>query len=253
MASSIVGLIQQDRDLNAQFNGASVGVKANLSKAPRKGRKPLGDLSNSVIAATPYKASQMQKSNIFSFTENDIRASGISQDATKKKNTLKTSQKVQKSTSRKALSDISNSSNHRLHEASKKKQTAKLSTVTEEQFSHCSIADQGFLHNHQECIKAQSKKTSMVEYLHILGLDNDISRQTADARTLSVSNHKSKSQPSYIELDEIDEFPMDEDKKKMAIIDSPPTKTPKPMNHQTEWYGNECSFELLQTPELRKY
>ncbi|GLT37665.1 hypothetical protein SLA2020_119690 [Shorea laevis] len=245
----------QDQDLNVHFNGASAGGKTNVSKAPRKGglsgRKPLGDLSNSV-KATPYQATKIQKSNVYSFTEKEIGASGISQGASKKKSIPKVSEKVQKSTGRKALSDISNSSKLHLHEASKKNQTAKLSTVSEEQSPHCSIADESFLHDHQECIKAQSKDIGMAEFLHIVGLDNDFSKQTAAARTLPVSNKmKSKSQPRYLELEEVADLliesqsPLKEDK-----LDSPPAKTPKLMNHHKGWNGDDYtpSFKLLETP-----
>lgn len=241
-----IGPLVQDQDLNIHFNGASAGGKTNFSKAPRKGlsgRKPLGDLSNSV-KGTPHQATtKVQKSNIFPFTE-------------KEKSVPKASEKVQKSTGRKALSDISNSS--KPSEASKKNtQTAKLSVVAEEQIPHCSVADERFLHNHQDCIKAKSKNISMAEFLHIVGLDNDISKQTAASRAPPppLSIHKSKSQPSYLELDEIAESPMKEDKL-FAMNDSPRlTKTPKPMNHHhlMEWNGFDCSFKLLETPELRKY
>ncbi|GKV33010.1 hypothetical protein SLEP1_g41567 [Rubroshorea leprosula] len=234
--------LTQDQDLNVHFNGASAGGKTNVSKAPRKGglsgRKPLGDLSNSV-KATPYQATRIQKSNIFSFTEKEIGASGISQGASKK-SIPKASEKVQKSTGRKALSDISNSSKLHLHEASKKNQTTKLSTVSEERSPHCSIADESFLHDHQECIKAQSKDIGMAEFLHIVGLDNDFSKQTAAARTLPVSN-KIKVADLLIESPS----PLKEDK-----LDSPPAKTPKPMNHHMGWNGDDYtpSFKLLETP-----
>ncbi|KAK8519486.1 hypothetical protein V6N12_025523 [Hibiscus sabdariffa] len=82
MASRTVGLIQ-DQNLNVQFNG-----KANVSKAQRKagigGRKPLGDLSNSV-KPTPNQTSKKEIAKIIPFSEKEIGAFNLTHDSSKKK------------------------------------------------------------------------------------------------------------------------------------------------------------------------
>ncbi|GMJ08788.1 hypothetical protein HRI_004548000 [Hibiscus trionum] len=70
MESRSVGLIQ-DQNLNVQFNG-----KANVTKAQRKagigGRKPLGDLSNSV-KPTPNQTSKKESVKIIPFILKEIQ------------------------------------------------------------------------------------------------------------------------------------------------------------------------------------
>ncbi|MBA0599732.1 hypothetical protein Gorai_005939, partial [Gossypium raimondii] len=159
MASRTVSLIQ-DQNLNVQFNG-----KANISKALRKastgGRKPLGDLSNSVNP-TAKQISKKENSKIITFTEKETVAFKLPNDSSRKKSVPKASEKVQAS-GRKALSDISNSGKPHLQGTSKN-QTAKL-CIPED------ISEEGFLHNHEECIKAQKRAISTNEFLRILGLD----------------------------------------------------------------------------------
>ncbi|KAK0597557.1 hypothetical protein LWI29_026481 [Acer saccharum] len=84
-------------DQNVHFKGASVGGKNIIAKAPRKGalrgRKPLGDLSNS-IQPTPNRSIKKQNSSMFSFTVKEK----LTFDGNKKK-----------ISGQKALSNISNS------------------------------------------------------------------------------------------------------------------------------------------------
>ena len=156
------------------FIGASVVGKENISKAtPRKGsidgRKPLGDLSNSVNP-TPNQTSKKDNSKKFSFTEKEIGASKQTHDSSKKKTVSKASGKVQAG-GRKALSDILNSSKPHLQETSKKNQTSKLTILAEDPSQPEDIAKEGFLHNHEECIKAQNRAIRTNEFLLLLGLN----------------------------------------------------------------------------------
>ena len=180
MASRTVGLIR-DQNVNVHYNGASLVGKANIATAPRKGgiggRKPLGDLSNSVNP-TLNQTSKKENSKILSFTEKETSVSKLAHDSSKKKSVSKASEKVQVG-GRKALSDISNSGKPHLQGTSKN-QTAKL-CIPED------IAEEGFLHNHEECIKAQKRAISTNEFLRILGLD-DFFKRSASAKQHSLSN-----------------------------------------------------------------
>lgn len=131
------------------------------------GRKPLGDLSNSVNP-TPNQSLKKQNSNVFSDNVIGASKSKIKIDGSKKKSFSRAPEKLQTS-GRKALSDISNSGKSHLHEAPKKNMNAKLSVLTEEDLS--AIAEEGYLHNHQECIKAQTKSMDIDELLRTVGLD----------------------------------------------------------------------------------
>ncbi|KAH9677643.1 hypothetical protein KPL71_025438 [Citrus sinensis] len=176
MASHLGGLIR-DQNLNAHLNGASAGGKSTISKVPKKGalggRKPLGDLSNSVNP-TPNQSLKKQNSNVFSDNVIGASKSKIKIDGSKKKSFSRAPEKLQTS-GRKALSDISNSGKSHLHEAPKKNFNPKLSVLTEEDLS--AIAEEGYLHNHQECIKAQTKSMDIDELLRTVGLDKGFPKQ----------------------------------------------------------------------------
>ncbi|KAI9160149.1 hypothetical protein LWI28_005576 [Acer negundo] len=85
MESQVGNLIQ---DQNVHFRGASAGDKNIIAKAPRKGalsgRKPLGDLSNS-IQPTPNRSIKKQNSSMFSFTEKETGASKLTFDGNKRR------------------------------------------------------------------------------------------------------------------------------------------------------------------------
>ncbi|KHG22291.1 Translational activator gcn1 [Gossypium arboreum] len=241
MASRIVSLIQ-DQNLNVQFNG-----KANISKAPRKpstgGRKPLGDLSNSVNP-TAKQTSKKESSKIISFTEKETIAFKLPNDSSKKKSVPKASEKVQAS-GRKALSDISNSGKPHLQGTSKN-QTAKL-CIPED------IAEEGFLHNHEECIKAQKRAISTNEFLRILGLD-DFCKRSASAKQHSLSNKMEPTSPSRdAKMNEITAMLIEElspPKHKLSRkLDSCPA-SPEAPDHYMQWDDPKYipSFKLIESP-----
>ncbi|XVF29496.1 hypothetical protein REPUB_Repub15cG0125900 [Reevesia pubescens] len=252
MASRTLGLIQ-DQNLNVHFNGASIVGKEKISKAPRKagigGRKPLGDLSNSV-KPTPNPTSKKENSKTFSFTERETGASKLTYDSSKKKSVSKASEKVQAG-SRKALSDISNSGKpHCLQETSKENQTAKPSIPASQPKD---IAEEGFLHNHDECIKAQKKAISTNEFLRILGLD-DFCKQSASGKEPLMSNKmEPMSPPRNFEPGEMTELLIEDlspPKYKISKkLDSPPA-SPEPLDYYMHWNDPKYipCFKLIESP-----
>ncbi|XP_022733648.1 uncharacterized protein LOC111287387 [Durio zibethinus] len=254
MASRTVGLIK-DQNLDVHYNGASGVGKANISKAPRKagvgGRKPLGDLSNSVNP-TPNRTSKKENSKVLSFTEKDSCASKLTHDSSKKKSVSKASEKVQAG-GRKALSDISNSGKPHLQETSKKNQTAKLTILAEDPSHPKDIAEEGFLHNHEECIKAQKGAISMKEFLRILGLD-DFSKQSASTKEPPLSNKMMYMSPPRdfepLEMTKLlIEDPSPPKHKMSRKLDSAPP-SPEPLDHYIHWNDPEYipSFKLIESP-----
>ncbi|XP_050220716.1 protein PATRONUS 1 isoform X2 [Mercurialis annua] len=240
------GSVVHDQKLNSHLNENSVGWKTDVSKVPKKGvrggRKPLGDLSNS-LKPSLNQASKKHNSGILSFTEKEATASQNGLDAAKKKSISKPS--VKPPTSRKALSDISNSGKPNLYEGSKKNYNARLSLVAEEPMDDDAISEERFLHNHQECIKAQSRALDLDEFLQIIGLDNGGIKQKTNSLSI-----KSESPPRHMEMEEMaveligDEFWS----KKMwsCELDSPPPcrspKSPKYFMH------HDYNFQLLDSP-----
>ncbi|MBA0628598.1 hypothetical protein Godav_023302 [Gossypium davidsonii] len=218
MASRTVSLIQ-DQNLNVQFNG-----KANISKAPRKastgGRKPLGDLSNSVNP-TAKQISKKENSKIITFTEKETVAFKLPNDSSRKK-------------SKPHLQGTS------------KNQTAKL-CIPED------ISEEGFLHNHEECIKAQKRAISTNEFLRILGLD-DFCKHSASAKQHSLSNKMEPTSPSrYAKMNEITAMLIEElspPKHKLSRkLDSCPA-SPEAPDHYMQWDDPKYipSFKLIESP-----
>ncbi|XP_021290907.1 uncharacterized protein LOC110421608 [Herrania umbratica] len=254
MASRTVGFIQ-DQNFNVHHNGASVVGKANISKAPRKGgiggRKPLGDLSNSVNP-TPNQTSKKENSKIFSFAEKETGASKLTHDSSKKKSVSKASEKVQTG-GRKALSDISNSGKPHLQETSRKNQIAKLNILAEDPPQPKDIAGEGFLHNHEECIKAQRRALSTNQFLQILGLD-DFLKQSASAKEPQMSNKmKHESPPRCSELGQMPELLIEDlsppKHKLLSKFDSAPP-SPEPLDNYMHWDDPKYipSFKLIESP-----
>ncbi|KAB2093415.1 hypothetical protein ES319_A02G093100v1 [Gossypium barbadense] len=244
MASRTVGLIR-DQNVNVHYNGASLVGKANIATAPRKGgiggRKPLGDLSNSVNP-TLNQTSKKENSKILSFTEKETSVSKLAHDSSKKKSVSKASEKVQVG-GRKALSDISNSGKPRL------KETSKLTILAENPSEPEDIAKEGFLHNHDECIKAQKKAISTNEFLRILGLE-DFSKPES-AKGTRMPNEMPMSPSRYLEVKEMSELLMEDwsprkCKLSKKLNTAPPS--PEPLDHM-RWDDPEFpGFVLIGSP-----
>ncbi|GMI92972.1 hypothetical protein HRI_002968600 [Hibiscus trionum] len=249
MASHTIGLIQ-DRNVNVRFNG-----KANVSKAPRKagtgGRKPLGDVSNSV-KPTPNQIPKKENAKIIPFTGKEIGALKLTHDSTKKKSVSKASDKVQ-ATGRKALSDISNSGKPYSQGTSKTNQTAKLSILEVHRHQPEDIAEEGYLHNHEGCIKAQKRAISTNEFLRTLGLD-DFSKHSASAKEYSLSKEmEPMSPPRYAEPNKMTAMLIEElsppKHKSSRILDSF-AASPEQLDHHMQWDDPTYipSFKLIESP-----
>lgn len=108
MSSQLGGLIIHDQNLNVHSHGAAVGGKRTVSKASKKGglggRKPLGDLSNSVNLNLNHSLKK-QNSNIFTDKVIGASKSKIRIDRSEKKNFSKAPEKLQTS-GRKAVYDM---------------------------------------------------------------------------------------------------------------------------------------------------
>ncbi|KAK8681299.1 hypothetical protein V6N13_053703 [Hibiscus sabdariffa] len=242
MASHNVGLIR-DQNVNLNYTG-----KANMATAPRKGgiggRKPLGDLSNSVNRKL-IQTSKKENSKILPFTEKETAVSKLAHDSSKKKSVSKASEKAQVG-GRKALSDISNSGKPCLKVTSKKIQTSKLTILAENPSEPEDITKEGFLHNHDECIKAQKKAINNKEFFQILGLE-DFVKPPASAKGIHMPNEKPMSPWRHVEAkEEITEMLIEDWSPPRHKLDSAPP-SPGPMDHYMDWEDpeNVVSYELI--------
>ncbi|XP_062120321.1 uncharacterized protein LOC133834661 isoform X2 [Humulus lupulus] len=228
MASQL-GHLFQDQNFNVQYTGASAGGKMNAIK-PRKnggggglgGRKPLGEISNSVNFAPPLAhASKNHNANNFASIK------GVAHE----KGTAKTSDKVQ-TRSRKALSDISNSAKPHLHQVPKNKQNVKVPILDDHSFPSC-IAEEQFLHDHRKCGKANAA-IEMNEFLNTIGLENVSLKQ--------VDSPKGFSKSTKLGLEEIPEYLVEDEY--LWKQNSPP-KTPKSPNYNTLWKELGKDFDYV--------
>ncbi|KAK7853891.1 protein PATRONUS 1 [Quercus suber] len=254
------GRLIQDQNFLIPHNGSSVGGKTNVlkGKGGLGGRRPLGDLSNSGKPDLNHAPKKQTSSKNLAFIGEESGASQIRNDTSKKKSISKASEKVKTGT-RKALSDISNSSKPHLHGASNKNLNQKFSVAAQEALHP--IAEENFLHNHQECIKAQTKAMDIDEFLTTVGLDNDHSKCLASpcAAPPVWIKFKPESPLKYFELEEMAELLIEDDasswKHELSGMPAspPPFKTPRSLNHFTPW--KDCdfiNFKLMETPEVTK-
>ncbi|XP_039038497.1 uncharacterized protein LOC120176052 [Hibiscus syriacus] len=246
MATRTVGLIQ-NQNLNARFNG-----KTNVSKAQRKagigGRKPLGDLSNSV-KPTPNQSSKKENAKSIPFIEKEFGIFNPTHDSSKTKSVYQ-AEKVQ-ATGRKALSDISNSGKPYSQGTSKKNQNAKLGNPEEDRCQLEDIAEEGCLHNHEDCIKTQKRAISTNEFLRILGLD-DFSKHSASTKEYSLSNIlEPMSPPRYADSNKMTAMLIEEPSPPKHILlrkfDSF-AASPEPLEQHMQWDDPKYipSFKLLK-------
>ncbi|XP_075648207.1 uncharacterized protein LOC142619020 [Castanea sativa] len=253
------GRLIQDQNFLFPHNGSSVGSRTNVlkGKGGLGGRRPLGDLSNSGKPDLNHAPKKKTSKNL-TFIGEESGASQIRNDTSKKKSISKASEKVKTGT-RKALSDISNSSKPHLYGASKKNLNQKFSVAAQEALHP--IAEEQFLHNHQECIKALTKAMDIDEFLTTVGLDNDLSKCLASpcAAPPVCSKLKPESPLKYFEFEEMAELLIEDDgsswKHELSGMPAspPPFKTPRSLNHITPW--KDCdfiNFKLMETPEVTK-
>ncbi|XP_038899809.1 uncharacterized protein LOC120087032 [Benincasa hispida] len=216
------GLIQ-DENLNVRYNGSAIAGKANAMNSQRKsglnGRKPLGDLSNSRKPVINQSSKRQNTMNLMFIDEEN--------DAGKKKNVPKGSERVPKGT-RKVLSDISNFGKS----------------------DHNAICEERFLHNHQDCIKAQNC-LNKDQFLSIIGLD--ISKELK----ISTSTTRKPDSPLKM-LKEMEEWAgFDQSPKKSFLFgrggleSSTPLKSPESpsVDRFSVWKDSDSiDFTLIKTP-----
>ncbi|KAJ0042289.1 hypothetical protein Pint_17514 [Pistacia integerrima] len=207
MASQVGSLIY-DRNLNVHYN-ASAGGKTNVSKSLKKG--------------------------------------GLGwKEATCKKKSSKASEKPQTST-RKALSDISNSGKPHLRESSNL--NAKLIVLEEEHSS--ALAEEDFLHNHQECLKARTKAMDIDELLITVGLHNGFSKQSVSSWVASPALDDFKFQPAspprWLELEELGEHRLGDAQSPQKSEHFSDLDCPESPNRCMQW-DEEVNLMLIRTP-----
>ncbi|KAK0597244.1 hypothetical protein LWI29_023277 [Acer saccharum] len=197
MESQVGNLIQNQ---NVHFKGASAGGKNIVAKAPRKGalsgRKPLGDLSNS-IQPTPNQSIKKQNSSMFSFTEKEK----LTFDGNKKK-----------TSGRKALSDTSNSRKQQLNEAPKKNLSTKFPQQAvnreNEEASH-GDQDRGVKRTNDESeitrgvVGGSKGKKRKLEGVARLSKQIDHLVEVVESRSTTTSTHRSSQGTSIAEVMEV--------------------------------------------------
>ncbi|XP_019058783.1 PREDICTED: uncharacterized protein LOC104819054 isoform X2 [Tarenaya hassleriana] len=165
------------------IHGSFVGGKTNNSNTLKKrgpsGRKPLGDLSNSV-KHTINQTSKKLNCDILPIQE---EPSSSKVTGPREKKVAPASKKKASVGGRKALCDISNSAKPHLPEALRKvlKAPTRFGSLSEEPALHSIDSEKQFLHDHQECIKAQTHSMDLDEFLKVVGL-HDVVDQPASPR-----------------------------------------------------------------------
>ncbi|KAK2967478.1 hypothetical protein RJ640_000748, partial [Escallonia rubra] len=177
------GRLIQDQNLYIHYKGAPLEGKTSVSKSHKKeglaGRKALNDISNSGKPSALKATKKPSVMKVIPIPE-DL---GVAFSAGGKKSVTKAPEKS-KLVARKPLSNLTKSRTPSVHQVPKKSQTTKLSVVAEEKDFPATIAQEGFLHNHQECIKAQRKVLDLDYFLKTVGLNYDISLQSASPGAL---------------------------------------------------------------------
>ncbi|KAK4743226.1 hypothetical protein SAY87_001227 [Trapa incisa] len=175
MASQRGICLIQDQNLNLRFSAGpgSVGGNANGSKVhkrgPAGGRKPFGDLSNAGKQPSVNQTFKKSSSKGLSIIQEGtiVNSSKIRSNATRKRSITKTTDRAQ-STSRKALTDISNTGESCAPQALKRNTSNNLRVLAEDSIPADAITEEQFHHNHEDC--AMDKDC----FLETLGLDKGL-------------------------------------------------------------------------------
>ncbi|KAL9164486.1 hypothetical protein ABFS82_06G107300 [Erythranthe guttata] len=235
----------QDQNLNILYNGSTPGVKADVTKADKRGgglggRKALNDISNS---RKPSMVHSVRKDN------NPTNVISIDKDSFDGKAKLSKAAEKGKAGGRKALRDLTNSVKPPPKLAPSVGR--KLNAVAEEKFPG-SVVEERFLHNHRECVAAQAKAVDMDYFLMSVGLSNDIPVKLSGRKALQLSSKKAESKMKHLEMEEISAEHLCGDEvvrfKKSEL--SPACRSPKsPRAPYTNWEDDELSeLMVIQTP-----
>ncbi|KAI4299726.1 hypothetical protein L6164_033157 [Bauhinia variegata] len=247
------GCLIQDQKFNVHLN-ASLG-KEDFVEQKKKvgraggGRKPLGDLSNSMKPsfeqAGRRKTLDKVKSKNFTIVDEEGAHAGTAKvkNSGRTKGTVSKASKISQTGNRKALTDISNS---------RIRNSIRPSDSARQPLYPSAIAEERFLHNHQECVKSQCKDMDVGEFLKIVGHDSVTHLGTSLELVSESVKLKPESHLKHWELDE-NETPEPlievQSSWKQKLYNqhggSPtPCKTPKSI-----WKSCDVNFKLMETPQ----
>lgn len=178
---------------NAGADAGTMSAKTDFTgqrKSKVGGRKPLGDLSNSVKPVdvvdgkkvlngsfNTVKPSLSQTSKLLKSKNNNSAilnkevVSAKGKDVEIDKKTGSKASKKSNTGGRKALSDISNSAKAHVHEV-KNKNSLKTGSFTGKDLHPDEIAEERMLHDHEKCIKSQTQTLDIHHFFKTVGLED---------------------------------------------------------------------------------
>ncbi|XP_058754377.1 protein PATRONUS 2-like [Vicia villosa] len=186
MAARTIRLFQENVN-----DAGTMSAKTDFTgqrKSKVGGRKPLGDLSNSVKPVdgkkvlngsfNTVKPSISQTSKLLKSKNNNpailnkevVSAKGKDVEIDKK--TGSKASKKSNTSGRKALSDISNSAKAHVHDV-KNKNSLKTGSFTGKDLHPDEIAEERMLHDHEKCIKSQTQTLDIHHFFRTVGLEDD--------------------------------------------------------------------------------
>ena len=215
MAARTVRLFQDQNAIDHVNEAGTMSGKTDFTgqrKSKVGGRKPLGDLSNSVKPMNSVdgkkalngslNTSKLLKSKnnpTIILNKDVVSAKEKTIDMDKRTGSI-VSKKSSKTGSRRALTDISNS--EKLHVPDiKNKNSLKTSSLKAKYLDPDAIAEERMLHNHQECIKSQTQALDMHQFLKTVGLEDG----SDDDMEIFFEPLKLKSESASLELKEVPE------------------------------------------------
>lgn len=241
------GRMLQNQNLNVHVNGAgTVSGKADLTgqrKARAGGRKPLGDLSNAGKPINQFDGKKALDGSLITGKPS------VGQAPESDKRIVGKSSEKSRTSSRKALSDISNSRKPHVPDI-KNRKTLKLSSLTEEPLNPSAIAEEQILHDHKKCIQSQFETADVHQFFKTVGLEDDDHMRISSE--LSAISKLKKSDNAYMELKEVPEQ-LPEVQSLSALCGSPThCKTPSLSSYPSMWNDSIVNFRLIESPKFSK-
>ncbi|CAI8604438.1 unnamed protein product [Vicia faba] len=265
MATRTIRLFQENVN-----DAGTVSAKIDFTgqkKTKVGGRKPLGDLSNSVKPVdvvdgkkvlngsfNTVKPSINQTSKLLKSKNNpaiilnkEVVSAKEKNIDIEKKNGIKSSKKPNTG-GRKALSDISNSAKAHVRDV-KNKNSLKTSSFTGKGLHPDAIAEERMLHDHGKCIKSQTQTLDMHHFFKTVGLEDD-SDDDMNISFEPLAFRKPEYESTLFKLEEVPEEFFEE------FFDVPPLsghgspvycKSPK-FSSCTMWDDLAVDFKLIDSP-----
>ncbi|XP_058740407.1 protein PATRONUS 2-like [Vicia villosa] len=255
MAARTIRLFQENVN-----DAGTMSAKTDFTgqrKSKVGGRKPLGDLSNSVKPVDGKKVlngsfntvkPSSQTSKLLKSKKNCIPAI-VNKDVEMDKKTGSKASKKSNTGGRKALSDISNSAKAHVHDV-KNKNSLKTGSFTGKDLHPDEIAEERMLHDHEKCIKSQTQTLDIHHFFKTVGLEND-SDDDMNISFEPLAFRKPEYESTLFKLEEVPE----------EYFDMPPLsaghgspvycKSPK-FSSCTMWDDLVVDFKLIDSPRLYK-